>query len=189
LQARKSGEKAKSEARASTSDPQARVIKQSDGGLALSYNAQISADAAHGLIVGVAVTQEADNSAQLLPAADRVEERLKKKPQQLVADGGYTTPDNIEKLAEREIDFLGSMRWENVPSGTTLPGRLPPSAFSISEKKIATFVRKAKSCIRRGDAKCGQGCFTTATKAKQKIAKPARANRSVVRTMRSAAVR
>ena len=53
LQARKPEEKAKSETRVSTSDPQARVRKQSDGGLALSYNAQISTDAAHGLIVGV----------------------------------------------------------------------------------------------------------------------------------------
>lgn len=129
LQARKSGEKAKSETRVSTGDPQARVMKQPDGGLALSYNAQISTDAAQGLIVGVAVTQEANDSAQLLPAADRVEQRLKKKPQQLVADGGYTTRDNIEKLAGREIDFLGSMRWENVPSGASLPNRLPPSAF------------------------------------------------------------
>jgi transposase len=129
LQERKSGEKAKSETRVSTSDPQARVMHHSDGGLSLSYNAQISTDAAHGLIVGVAVTQEANDSAQLLPAVDRVEQQLKKKPQQLVADGGYTTRDNIEKLAEREIDFLGSMRWENVPSGASLPNRLPPSAF------------------------------------------------------------
>jgi transposase len=60
---RKSGEKAKSEARVSTSDPQARVMHHSDGGLSLSYNAQISADAANGLIVGVAVTQEANDSA------------------------------------------------------------------------------------------------------------------------------
>jgi transposase len=129
LQQRKSGEKAKSEARVSTSDPQARVMHHSDGGLSLSYNAQITTDAAHGLIVGVAVTQEANDSAQLLPAVDRVEQQLKKKPQQLVADGGYTTRDNIEKLAGREIDFLGSMRWENVPSGASLPNRLPPSAF------------------------------------------------------------
>jgi len=129
LQVRKSGERAKRETRVSTSDPQARVMKQSDGGLALSYNAQISTDAAHGLIVGVAVTPEANDSAQLLPAVDRVEQRLKKKPQQMVADGGYTTRDNIEKLAGREIDFLGSMRWENVPSGASLPNRLPPSAF------------------------------------------------------------
>src|SRR5258707_7997185 len=88
LQARKSGEKAKSEARVSTSDPQARVMKQSDGGLALSYNAQISTDAAHGLIVGVAVTQEANDSAQLLPAGDRVGKRLKEKPRQKVGGWG-----------------------------------------------------------------------------------------------------
>src|SRR5712691_4163311 len=129
LQERKSGEKAKSNARVSTSDPQARVMHHSDGGLTLSYNAQISTDASHGLIVGMAVTQEADDSAQLLPAVDRVEERLKKKPQQMVADGGYTTRDNIEKLAEREIDFLGSMGREETPSGATAPHRLPPSAF------------------------------------------------------------
>ena len=109
LQERKSGEQAKRDARVSTSDPQARVMHHSDGGLSLSYNAQISTDAANGLIVGVAVTQEANDSAQLLPAVDRVEQQLKKKPQQLVADGGYTTRDNIEKLAGREIDFLGSI--------------------------------------------------------------------------------
>jgi len=40
-QARKSGEKAK-ETRVSSSDPQARAMHQPDGGLALSYNAQIS---------------------------------------------------------------------------------------------------------------------------------------------------
>jgi hypothetical protein len=53
-----------------TSDPQARTMHQPDGGLALSYNAQISTDAAQGLIVGVAVTQEPNDSGQLLPAVE-----------------------------------------------------------------------------------------------------------------------
>jgi len=52
LQERKQGEQAKSKARVSSSDPQAQVMHHSDGGLTLSYNTQISADAAHGLIVG-----------------------------------------------------------------------------------------------------------------------------------------
>src|SRR4030095_10238476 len=86
LQARKAGEKAKRETRVSTSDPQARVMKQSDEGFALSYNAQISADSAHGLIVGVAVTDAANDTAQLLPAVDRLEQGLNKRPQQMVAD-------------------------------------------------------------------------------------------------------
>jgi transposase len=129
LQESKKGEKGKSKVRVSTGDPQARVMRQPDRGLALSYNAQISTDAAQGFIVGVAVTQAAEDSAQLLPAVDRIEQRLKKKPRQMVADGGYTTRDNIEKMARREIDFLGSMGREEMASGATTPNRLPPSAF------------------------------------------------------------
>jgi transposase len=129
LQNRKQGEKAKSKVRVSSSDPQARVMHQSDGGLALSYNAQISADAAQGLIVGVAVTQEANDTGQLLAAVERIAERLQRKPEQMVADGGYTTRENIEKMARQEIDFLGSLGREKTPSGATAPQRLPPSAF------------------------------------------------------------
>ena len=129
LRAHKSGEKAKREPRVSTSDPQARVMHQSDGGLALSYNAQISADAAHGLIVSVEVTQEANDTGQLLPAVKRIEERLQRRPGQMVADAGYTTRAAIEEMAERKADFLGSMPREDASTGRTAPHRLPPSAF------------------------------------------------------------
>jgi transposase len=134
LQERKPAEKAKNQVRVSSSDPQARVMHQSDGGLAPSYNAQISADAAHGLIVGVAVTQEANDCLQLLPAVDRVEARLQKKPQQMVADKGYTTRETIEAMAERNIDFLGSMIEEN-KRGRAVLERLPPSAFVYDRER------------------------------------------------------
>ena len=39
--------------RVSTTDPEARIKKQSDGRVALSYNAQISSDAQADLIVGI----------------------------------------------------------------------------------------------------------------------------------------
>ena len=129
LQDRKQGEKAKSKVQVSSSDPQARVMHQSDGGLALSYNAQISADAAPGLIVGVAVTQEANDTGQLLPAVERSAERWQRKPEQMVGDAGYTTRAAIEEMAERKVDFLGSMPREEASTGRTAPQRLPPSAF------------------------------------------------------------
>jgi hypothetical protein len=113
----------------SVSDPEARVMRHFDGGLALSYNAQISTDAAHGLIVGVEVTQAANDSSQLLPAVERIEQRLKLKPQQMVADGSYSTREAIEEMAKREIDFLGSMGREQMASGGSTPHRLPPGAF------------------------------------------------------------
>ena len=109
-------------------------MKHPDKGFALSYNAQISTDAAHGLIVGVAVTQEANDMAQLLPAVDRVEQRLEKKPQQMVADSGYTTRENIERDAlDEKSDFLGAMRHENVPRGAnSLEEPVPTERISLS---------------------------------------------------------
>ncbi len=129
LQNRKHGEKAQSKVRVSSSDPHARVMHPSAGGLALSYNAQISAAAAQGLMVGVAVTQEANDTGQLLPAVERIAERLQRKPEQRVADAGYSTRAAIEEMAEGQVDFLGSMPREDASTGRTAPQRLPPSAF------------------------------------------------------------
>ena len=156
-QARKSGEKAKKEIRVSISDPQARVMKHPDQGFALSYNAQISTDAAHGLIVGVAVTQEANDMAQLLPAVDRVEQRLEKKPQQMVADSGYTTRENIEKMAGRGVDFLGTMRHEDVPRGANLGNRFPPSAFLYQPERNRCICPEGKVLLPQARRKVGAG--------------------------------
>jgi integrase len=108
---------------------------------ALSYNAQISADAAHGLIVGVAVTEEANDCAQLLPAVDRLEQRLNKRPQQMVADRGYTTRENIEKMARREIDFLGTMRY--------VPRRSQPTE-PVSTERIPLSAGEGSLCLPGG---------------------------------------
>jgi hypothetical protein len=113
----------------SISDAQARFMKQPDGGLAPSYNLQISADAAHGLIVGLELTEQANDSAQLLPAIERIEQRLGKVPQQIVADGGYTTQEAIEQMAERGIEFFGNLGRSLAGSGVTGPQRLSLSAF------------------------------------------------------------
>jgi hypothetical protein len=129
LQNRKHGEKAKSKVGVSSSDAHARVMHQSDGGLALRYNAQISAHAAPGWIVGVAVTQEANDTGPLLAAVERIAERLQRKPEQMVADAGYTTGAALAEMAERKVDFLGSMPREDASTGRTAPQRLPPSAF------------------------------------------------------------
>jgi transposase len=105
----KDGEKEKREARASSSDPEARIMKQSGGGFAPSYNAQISTDAKHGIIVDVEVTQAGNDYEQLLPALERVEERMEKKPQQMVVDGGFVSRENVDGIAEKEVDLLGPL--------------------------------------------------------------------------------
>ena len=48
-------------------DPDARIMKQSDGGYAPSYNIQISTDAAAGVIIGVGVSQRPEDVKSLCP--------------------------------------------------------------------------------------------------------------------------
>lgn len=93
--------------RVSTSDPEARVMKQAEGGSAPSYNVQISTDAAHCLIVGIDVTQSGADYQQLSPAMEQLEETLERVPDQVVVDGGYISSDNIVEMANRGIDLIG----------------------------------------------------------------------------------
>ncbi|HEX6043734.1 MAG TPA: IS1182 family transposase [Pyrinomonadaceae bacterium] len=92
--------------RVSLSEPEARKMKQPDGGYAPSYNVQITTDQAQGIIVAAGLSQSAGDSKQLLPAVARVKENTGKLPAQLVADGGYTSGSNIKQLAAQEIDFI-----------------------------------------------------------------------------------
>jgi transposase len=93
--------------RVSTTDPDARVMKQADGGTAASYNVQIATDAAHSLIIDIEATQAGSDYRQLLPAVDRIAEHLQAVPKQMGVDGGYVSNDNILAMAERDIDVIG----------------------------------------------------------------------------------
>jgi len=106
----KPGQEEKSEARASGSDPEARVMKRSGGGgFAPSYNTQISSDTKYGIIVDVEVTQARNDYEQLLPAVQRMEKRMKKKPRQVLVDSGFISRENVEAMAEENIDLLGAL--------------------------------------------------------------------------------
>lgn len=105
----------KSDAKVSLSDPEARFMKQSDGGFAPSYNVQISADATHGAIVGLEVVQDRNDRHQLMPALERMQQQMGRQPQHMIADGEYTTRANIEALQQRGVDFIGSLREEPTP--------------------------------------------------------------------------
>jgi transposase len=105
--AKKEGDKAA--VRVSMSEPEARVMKHGDASLAPSYNVQISTDAQNTVIVGVHLTQCSSDSGSLGDAMDVVEENLGRPAEQVVADGGYTNSATIIEMAERQIDFVGSL--------------------------------------------------------------------------------
>lgn len=134
----KSGKEAKAGARASETDPEARIMKQGDGGYAPSYNVQISTDAVEKIIVGVDVSQAATDYGELVPALEKVKETTGRVPDQMVVDGGFTSRSNIMELADRGVDMIGSMRDGEVQSVGQLDRRgvapeFRPEAFSYDE--------------------------------------------------------
>lgn len=107
LQDSKPGADSKAETRVSRSDPEARVMKQSNGGYAPSYNVQISTDAKAGVIVGVEASQSVSDYDELLPAVETVTNRFGRKPNQMVVDGGYMSRQNILAMNEVKVDLIG----------------------------------------------------------------------------------
>jgi len=103
-------------------------MKQAGGGFAPSYNAQISTDGKHGLIVAVDVTQAGNDCHQLAPAAEQIEQRCGRKPGRMVADAGYTSRENIQELAEKNIDFVGSLA-DNAAKARTNQQRFAATQF------------------------------------------------------------
>jgi Transposase DDE domain len=99
-------DKDKEQRRVSTSDPEARVMKQPGGGYAPSYNVQIDTDAKNGVVVAVAVVQAGNDFEQLEPGVDRVEDNLKETPKEVVTDGGYGSKDTIVAMKERAIEYI-----------------------------------------------------------------------------------
>ena len=98
-----------SEQRVSETDPEARNMKQSDGGYAPSHNVQIATDAAHGIIVGASVTQAANDQHEMVAGLAEVERQSGQRPEHLIVDEGYTTRENILAAAERKgVDLIGS---------------------------------------------------------------------------------
>jgi transposase len=99
----------RAQARASLTDPEARIMKQAQGAVGPAYNVQISTDAQQRIIVGVGVSQAATDTAELEPAVERIEANLEQQPEQMVVDGGFTHQGMVEAMEHRGIDLIGSL--------------------------------------------------------------------------------
>ncbi|HEY2168238.1 MAG TPA: IS1182 family transposase [Candidatus Angelobacter sp.] len=129
LREQKKSEEAKREARVSMSDPEARIMKQNEGGFAPSYNVQIASDTVQGLIVDVETTQAGNDFGQLIPAVERMEERFGKAPEQVLVDTGYISRENVEAVAQHQVDLLGSLADDAAKKGERGQQRYAPDVF------------------------------------------------------------
>jgi len=124
--------------RASVTDPDARVMRQGEGGFAPSYNAQISTDACQGVILAYEVSQAGEDSHELQPALERIEANTGQRPKQILVDGGYTTRQNILATAQQPTELVGSLGEDRSKSKLQRQGvsaEFMPERFRFKETK------------------------------------------------------
>ena len=95
---KRNGAKAE-DARASTTDPDARVMKMGDGGFRPAYNVQFASTCHEQVIVGMNVVNAGSDMAQLGPMVEQVEQRLGKSAAQWLVDGGFPAHEQIDAVA------------------------------------------------------------------------------------------
>lgn len=120
---RKRGKKtAPSEARVSTTDPEARVMKMPDGGFRPAYNVQIATDVDSRFIVGLDVVNSGSDMGQAVPMLDDVERRTGARPREYLVDGGFADLKSIDAVALRGVTiYAPTMK----PSKPRAPGSRP----------------------------------------------------------------
>jgi len=89
----------KAEARASTTDADARVMKMGDGGFRPAFNVQFATTCEEQVIVGMAVVNAGSDMAQLAPMVEQVEQRLGQSPGEWLVDGGFPAHEQIDAVA------------------------------------------------------------------------------------------
>lgn len=102
VEAQKKGEEAKQNARVSTTDPDARVMKMGDGGYRPAYNVQLATDTATQIISGVAVSNSGGDQGKMAPMVEQHVERYQQPPQEILVDGGFAKKEDITKVSPPE---------------------------------------------------------------------------------------
>jgi len=90
-------------ARASTTDPESRVMKMPNGGYNPAFNVQLASDPESRAIVGVMVSSSGVDSPLSEVMRQQVEQRTGGKVSEHMIDGGYVNLDAIDTAAASEV--------------------------------------------------------------------------------------
>jgi transposase len=105
----KNGKK-KNEARTSTTDPNARVMKMADGGFRPAYNVHFVSDTVSKVIVAVDVDNVGTDTHAMVPLAEQIEERYQARPEEWLADGGCNSLKNVDEMDRRDCKLFAPLK-------------------------------------------------------------------------------
>jgi len=148
------------QARASTTDPEARVMKMADGGFRPAFNGQFATETATQIIVGVDASNCGSDLGQLAPMVEQLQDRYGRAPAELLVDGGFVKHDDIIAVARPEV---GCTVYAPVPAPRD-PARDPyqpcpgdPEAIAQWRQRMGTEAAKTIYKERAATSECVNG--------------------------------
>ena len=147
----------KPKAQRNFTDPESKIMKTSDGSFHQCYNAQAVVDDAHQVIVAAEVNDCAADVANLIPMTEQATTNTGQAPEQVLADAGYCSADNLER-AEQYTDQHGSeffiatgRRSHDEPAPVAPPGPTPKTATGKQRmaRKLSTKPGRAAYARRK----------------------------------------
>jgi transposase len=158
IEAKKKEEEEKAKARASTTDPEARVMKMGDGGFRPAHNVQFATDTQSQVIAGVDVVNTGSDQGQMPPMVEQIEERYGKTPGEVLVDGGFAKHEDIETVSTAEA---GTTVYAPVPKPKKDSDRdphqpLPGDSPTIAQWRVRMGTPQAKEIYkdRASTAEC-----------------------------------
>ena len=115
-------------AQTSFTDPESRIMKQSNGGFEHSYNAQTAVDAERQIIIAAELTACAADSGELPSMVGAVERTVGALPQTVLADAGYRSEAALAALAETPLEVIVALGREGREQAQVDAGKYPHTA-------------------------------------------------------------
>jgi len=148
----------KPKAQANFTDPESRIMKNSDGAYVQAYNAQAVVDDAHQIITAADVTDCACDAPSYTPMLDQCAANTGTHPDQALVDAGYCSEANLHAAAQRQAEhgtetFMATGRLahdERVPPAPR--GRIPASATPKQRMARKLRTKPGKAAYRRRKA-------------------------------------
>lgn len=143
---RKKGERRPAEPRASTTDPDARVMKTRSGAKDAAYNVQFATDGKSRAIVGVQVLQKGADNGLSEAMRPEVERRTKVAVKTHVTDAGYLNKDTVEREATAGVERV--MPLPTNPGGEPAVACQPSDGPGVRAWRKRMQTEEAKALLR-----------------------------------------
>jgi len=117
-------------------DPDSQIMKNADKAFIQGYNAQAAVDVDSQIIVAAQLSNQAADGPHLLEMVEQVEQATGKRPQEILADAGYFSEDNVTTLGEQGMSVLippERVRHRQWREHSSPPNSPPPKDASVSE--------------------------------------------------------